>query len=140
RDHNVDLTGMTDEQKQRRLYEAADQMGLGETEYRLNWLPLGGYVKMLGQEDMDPGARSDDPRSFNAKPIWARAAVISAGVTMNLITGAIFFVIAFSAGVDFPPAVVGMIAPGSPAADTYAQGHDNDPAYQGLRPGDVVTH
>ena len=35
---------------------------VGETEYRLNWLPLGGYVKMLGQDDLKPGAVSDDPR------------------------------------------------------------------------------
>ena len=39
-------------------------LSVGETEYRLNWLPLGGYVKMLGQDDMDPGSRNEDPRSF----------------------------------------------------------------------------
>ncbi|MEM6553990.1 MAG: site-2 protease family protein, partial [Planctomycetota bacterium] len=48
-----------------KLYAAADQLGLGETEYRLNWIPLGGYVKMLGQEDMDPNAQSPDPRAYN---------------------------------------------------------------------------
>src|SRR5690606_25912850 len=53
------------------LYAAADSLGLGETEYRLNYLPLGGYVKMLGQEDLDAGARSNDPRSFNSKSVGA---------------------------------------------------------------------
>ena len=122
-------------------YDRANQaLGLSETEYRLNWLPLGGYVKMLGQEDMDPNARSDDPRAFNSKPIWARACVISAGVVMNIIFGVIFFVIAFMAGVGFNPPIVGTIAPNSPAALTYAEGHDGDPAYRGLRTGDLITH
>src|SRR5687767_9377050 len=44
---------------------ASQEMGLGETEYRLNWIPLGGYVKMLGQDDLNPNATSDDPRAYN---------------------------------------------------------------------------
>ncbi|HEX7010100.1 MAG TPA: site-2 protease family protein, partial [Phycisphaeraceae bacterium] len=136
RSKGVDLEQATPAQ----LYDAADALGLGETEYRLNYLPLGGYVKMVGQEDLDPTARSDDPRSFNAKPIWARACVISAGVVMNLIVGVIFFIIAFMSGVEFPPAVVGGVQPGSPAATAMAQGHEDDAAYQGLRAGDRITH
>src|SRR3982751_5704563 len=53
--------------------------GVSETEYRLNWIPLGGYVKMLGQDDLNPNARSDDPRSYNAKSVPARMLVVSAG-------------------------------------------------------------
>ncbi len=118
----------------------ATQLGLGETEYRLNWLPLGGYVKMLGQEDMDPSARSNHPRSFNAKSVGARFWVLSAGVIMNMIFGAIFLALAFSPslGVQFPAATVGGVTPGSPAAIAYAQGHDDDPAYRGLRAGDRI--
>lgn len=123
----------------RQVYEAGDELGLGETEYRFNWVPLGGYVKMVGQEDMDPTARSSDPRSFNNKPIWARACVISAGVVMNVIFGFLFFIIAFSLGVQFPAPVVGATVPGSPAATTYAQGHDGDADYLGLQVGDRVT-
>ncbi len=41
---------------------AAAELNLGETEYRLNWIPLGGYVKMLGQDDLKPNADADDPR------------------------------------------------------------------------------
>ena len=63
-------------------------------------------MKMLGQEDMDPTATSEDPRSFNRKPVWARACVISAGVVMNLIFGMIFLIVAFKAGVELPPAEV----------------------------------
>ena len=112
---------------------------MGETEYRVNWVPLGGYVKMLGQEDLDPAAQSDDPRAFGRKPIWARACVISAGVIMNLIFGVLFFVIAFTHGVKFNPPVVGDVGYDSPAATVYAQGHNGDPAYKGLRPGDTVV-
>jgi regulator of sigma E protease len=111
---------------------------MSETEYRLNWLPLGGYVKMLGQEDMDPTATSEDPRAFNRKPVWARAIVISAGVFMNLVSGLLLFIIAFMAGVTFPPAIVGGTIPGSPAATAYALGHDHDLEYQGLKAGDRV--
>lgn len=118
---------------------AAKALGLGETEYRWNYLPLGGYVKMVGQEDLDPTARSNDPRSFNAKPAWARACVIAAGVTMNLIFGLIFFIVAFMIGVDFPPAIVGGTSPSMPAANVYAQGHQGDAAYRGMRVGDHIV-
>ena len=118
--------------------EAATKLGLGETEYRLNWMPLGGYVKMLGQEDMDPAARSDDPRSYNNKSVGARMAVISAGVVMNLIFGLLFFIIAFMAGVAFPPNIVGRVTPNGPAHKVFAIGHDKDKEYLGLRPGDKV--
>lgn len=131
--------GSTEAEYEKRLADGADPASMGETEYRLNYLPLGGYVKMLGQEDLDPTATSSDPRSFNAKPIWARACVISAGVTMNLIFGLIFFVIAFMSGVEFPPAIIGGVLPDTPAATTYAVGHENNPEYQGLQIGDRVT-
>src|SRR5690606_28383641 len=45
-------SGTTTPEYERRLAEGTDPSALGETEYRLNWLPLGGYVKMLGQEDV----------------------------------------------------------------------------------------
>ena len=63
---------------------AAPDSNLSPTEYRLNALPLGGYVKMLGQDDADPGYRSSEPDSYNVAPTWKRMVIISAGVTMNL--------------------------------------------------------
>ena len=118
---------------------AADAIGLGETEYRLNYLPLGGYVKMLGQEDMDAAAQSSDPRAFNSKSVGARFAVISAGVIMNMITGIALFIGAFMAGVEFPPAAVGGVDPTMPAAQAYAEGHEGDPRYHGLRVADRIV-
>ncbi|WP_417850503.1 RIP metalloprotease RseP [Thalassoglobus sp.] len=104
----------------------------GETEYWLSWIPFGGYVKMLGQDDMDPGQMTDDevaedPRSYSAKSVPQRMAIISAGVIMNIITGFIFFVIAFSSGVETTDRVVGNVEVGMP-------GWTN-----GLRMGDTIT-
>ncbi len=118
------------------IEEANTALGLGETEYRFNWMPLGGYVKMVGQDDMDPTNISKNPRAFNNKPIWARLCVVSAGVIMNVIFGAVFFMVAFMIGVKFPPAEVGAVLAGSPAATTAAEGH---PEIVGLRAGDVIT-
>ncbi len=98
----------------------------GETEYQIRLLPLGGFVKMLGQDDIGPDQHSEDPRSFGNKAIWQRAIVVSAGVIMNLISGAIAFMVVFAGGVDLPPAIVGATYPGSPAE------------VAGLVPGDKV--
>ncbi|MFM1832376.1 MAG: hypothetical protein RLZZ461_692 [Planctomycetota bacterium] len=113
--------------------------GLGETEYSLRLLPIGGYVKMLGQEDANPGATSDDPRSYGRTPIGRRMVVVSAGVIMNLITAIAMFVIAFLVGVRFEAPVVGGVVPGSSAATAVANGTDADAAGDGLRPGDRVV-
>jgi regulator of sigma E protease len=99
-------------------------------------MPLGGYVKMLGQDDLDPTAVSDDPRAFNRRPIWARVCVVSAGVIMNAIFAVIFFQIAFLNGVEFPPAEVGYVVPGSPAAEAPAVDH---PDVKGLKAGDNIV-
>jgi len=139
KEDGASLDNLSDQERTLKLFEAADKLGLGETEYRLNWMPLGGYVKMLGQEDMDPTAQSNDPRSFNRKPIWARACVISAGVVMNLIFAIVFFVIAFMSGVDFPAPVVGTLEPNAPARAAFPTQHPDDPAYKGLQPGDTIV-
>jgi len=97
-----------------------------ETEYKINLVPLGGYVKMLGQEDAGPDKPSDDPRAFGNKKIWQRAIVVSAGVIMNIICGILVFMIVFSHGVDLEPAVIGDVVKGMPAAEA------------GLKAGDEV--
>ncbi len=95
-----------------------------ETEYRIGVFPFGGYVKLLGQEDTGPVRQVGDPRSFANKPVRIRAAVIAAGVTFNVISAAIIFMIVFLVGIDLPPAVIGEVFPKSPAAKA------------GLQPGD----
>jgi regulator of sigma E protease len=98
---------------------AAHESGVGdrdiskisETEYRLNWFPFGGYVRMLGQEDGNPEATSDDPDSYTAKPVYKRMVVISAGVVMNVLLAAVLFVGVFLAGLRTEAPVVGMVTP-----------------------------
>src|ERR1051326_8299639 len=115
---------------------AAQQLNLGETEYRLNWVPLGGYVKMLGQDDLKPNARSDDPRAYNRKSIAARMLVVSAGVLMNILLAAFGFMTLFLIGFRVEPAVVGSISPLSPAQYTVRQ--DGTPAP--LQVGDRILY
>ncbi len=104
----------------------------GETEYALSAVPFGGYVKMLGQDDADPSQMADDriakdPRSYSAKTVPQRIAIISAGVINNMVSAVVFFFIAFMLGVQYQPAVVGSVVPGMPAWKA------------GLRQGDVIN-
>jgi regulator of sigma E protease len=106
----------------------------GETEYGIGSLPLGGYVKMLGQDDDPTKAEAEaqrtrlvqagpdgttqvtlDPRSYPAKSVPQRMAIISAGVVMNLIFAVFLAAAAYRLGVKEIPAVAGYVAPGSPA-------------------------
>ena len=95
-----------------------------DTEYRIGLIPFGGYVKLLGQEDVGPVKQLDDARSFANKPLGTRIAVIAAGVTFNFISAAIILMTVFLVGITFPPAVIGGVVPGSPAAEAGLQAGD----------------
>src|SRR3984957_12706780 len=115
----------------------AKRLGLGETEYRLNWIPLGGYVKMLGQDDLRPGMTAEDPRAYNKKSVGARMLIVSAGVVMNVILAAIGFMIVLMLGYPVPPGTVGGVVSMSPAA----QATRVDGTLIGLQPGDkIIKH
>ncbi len=94
------------------------------TEYRIGLIPFGGFVKMLGQDDIGPVKTNEDPRSFANKPVGVRMGVITAGVVFNAISAIVIFMIVFLAGIKLPPPVVGEVIPDSPAARA------------GLKPGD----
>jgi regulator of sigma E protease len=97
----------------------------GETTYMIALLPLGGYVKMVGEGPEEDS--EDDPRSFKNKPVWQRMAIISAGVTMNVLLAFGFFVYVFlTHGAPRSPGVIGRVEPGSPAW------------VAGLQPGEVI--
>ncbi|MDA1105156.1 MAG: site-2 protease family protein [Planctomycetota bacterium] len=98
--------------------------GVGETQYELRILPLGGFVGMAGQDDTNPGARSEDEGSFNAASLGARMWVISGGVIANLILGVVLFGVAFMHGVEFEAPTIGPLMPGSPAAKAGLQAGD----------------
>jgi regulator of sigma E protease len=97
------------------INKTGDELGLGETEYRLNWIPLGGYVKMLGQDDLKANAGAEDPRAYNRKGVGQRMIVVSAGVIMNIILAAIGFMAVFLIGFTAPPPVIGQVVTNSPA-------------------------
>jgi regulator of sigma E protease len=125
-----------------------------ETDYRINLLPLGGYVKMVGQEDFGPLPEQtpSDPRAFNAQPVGSRFAVISAGVVMNIIFASLLFILVGMVGIRFPAPMVGGTIPGSPASSTEirwnmqgastAAKEESLPAKEwmtfGLQPGDRI--
>ena len=111
----------------------------GETEYGVGILPLGGYVKMLGQDDNPTKMAEEreramtaegdgvegtqlDPRSYMAKSVPQRMLIISAGVIMNLIFAVIFAALAFGMGVKYEPPQVGKTVPGSPAWQNQLDG------------------
>ena len=73
---------------------------IGETEYGIGWLPLGGYVKISGMidESMDVEQMEKDPQpwEFRSKPAWQRLIIMLGGVTVNIILGfAIYMMIMF---------------------------------------------
>ncbi len=102
------------------LAAATKELGIGETEYALNILPVGGYVKMLGQEDFAVDKSGEwvlkrDPRSFSCKPVGVRMLIVSAGVVMNLIFAAFLFMLVFMIGQEVMTPVIGAPLPGTPA-------------------------
>lgn len=102
---------------------------IGETEYQLAWLPLGGYVKLFGEESDLGGQMSeaDKKRSFTHKPVWVRAIIVFAGPLFNLVFAAlILWALLWYGGENHLKPVVGRVEAGSPAAGA------------GLRPFDEI--
>ncbi|MFO0856999.1 MAG: site-2 protease family protein [Phycisphaerales bacterium] len=110
---------------------------ISPTEYRLNALPFGGYVKMLGQDDVDATSRSDAPDSYQSCVPWKRMVVISAGVIMNVILAAALFVVVFMVGREVDPPVIGGVEPGRPAALATPQAAWSQVGI-GLQAGDII--
>ena len=94
----------------------------GETLYTLNWLPIGGFVKLEG-EDGDAG---DDPRSFVRARLPVKLIILVAGVAMNLVTALLIFTLIALVATPFVGLRFNEIQPASPAAAA------------GLKPGDAI--
>ncbi|HYH00506.1 MAG TPA: RIP metalloprotease RseP [Terriglobales bacterium] len=102
----------------------------GETDYRLSAIPLGGYVKMAGENPMDQ--RTGDPAEFMAHPRWHRFIIVAAGPFMNIALAVGLLTGVFMVHYEHPvyldqPAVIGWVLEGSPA----------DKA--GIQPGDRIV-
>jgi regulator of sigma E protease len=118
----------------REIFGFTDKHG---TRWKFAWIPLGGYVRFMDDENaasapsrdalerMTPEERSG---AFQTKPLWQRAAVVAAGPAFNVISALLFLVALFwMIGVDGRTAVIDGTQPGSPAEKA------------GLRSGDLVT-
>jgi len=71
----------------------------GETEYTLNWLPIGGFVRIWGEDPTEEVLEGpDQERSFVNKPRYIQAAILVAGVAMNVVLAYVLFVVAFMIG------------------------------------------
>jgi len=100
----------------------------GETEYQIAALPLGGYVKMAGEDPTEAVDPADAGRTFSEQSPWKRLAIAFAGPAMNLAFPVLIYLGLgwVQNGQPVAGPVIGSVAPGSPAAEA------------GLRPGDVV--
>lgn len=101
----------------------------GETEYVIAWVPLGGYVKLLGEdpdseEELAPG---DENRTLSGKPLLARMAVVAAGPISNFILAILLFTGAYMAGLPVPVSEVG---------EVMAEGRARA---AGIESGDLIT-
>ena len=73
---------------------------VGDTEYRLSWVPIGGYVKLFGQNVNDENP--NDPTNYAAKSLFQRLYILAAGPAMNLLFALIFMPLVFLIGMDMP--------------------------------------
>jgi regulator of sigma E protease len=112
----------------------------GETEYAISMIPLGGYVKMLGEgpeggdavddrvpEESGPRPETDRGRALTDKPLWQRSIVLVGGPVMNLIFPIFIYFFVYLGRATLIPASVGTVFAGTPAAEA------------GLQPGDVIV-
>ncbi len=89
---------------------------VGETEYVLAAVPLGGYVKMLGEDPEVELTEAEAGRAFNRKPVWRRALIVFSGPATNLVFAAFLFTLIFLTGVPAFYPRVGEVMVNTPAA------------------------
>jgi regulator of sigma E protease len=101
---------------------------IGRTDYRISLIPLGGYVKLVGEDPTDDVDAVDEPYSFSNKVVWQRMLVVAAGPLFNFVLAWIIFVwIAFLTGIQTQlPQIIGV-------------GQDTPAQEAGLQTGDLVV-
>jgi len=108
----------------------------GDTDYRLNALPLGGYVKMSGENPMDE--RSGDPGEFMSHPRWHRFLIAIAGPAMNIMFAVGMLTCVYMVHYEYPavldePAVIGWVLQDTPAARAGIQVGDRIVRIDGIQ-------
>ena len=102
----------------------------GETDYRINAIPLGGYVKMSGENPMDQ--RTDDPREFLNHSRWHRFLIAIAGPTMNILLAIVLLTTVYMVHYEYPAVYDQAPVIGWVLKDTAA-------AKAGFQSGDLIT-
>jgi regulator of sigma E protease len=107
----------------------------GETDYRINAIPLGGYVKMSGENPMDQ--RTDDPREFMNHSRWHRFLIAIAGPTMNILLAIILLTTVYMVHYEYPavddqPPVIGWVLKDTAAAKAGFQVGDRITRVDGI--------
>ncbi|MBI5135968.1 MAG: RIP metalloprotease RseP [Nitrospirae bacterium] len=87
----------------------------GATEYALKAIPLGGYVKMFGEEVDTEMSAGDRSQSFAGKSVWQRMAIVFAGPLFNLLGALVIFCAVFAWGVPVMDSRIGAVVADSPA-------------------------
>lgn len=99
----------------------------GETEYAISAIPLGGYVKLLGESVDDEIAEEDIPRSYVHKPPWVKILIAVTGPLFNIFFAFVLFYVVFLSGYTVLSSKVGNVEKGLPAYEA------------GIRQGDVIV-
>jgi regulator of sigma E protease len=122
----------------------------GDTDYRLSAIPLGGYVKMSGENPMDD--RTGDPGEFLSHPRWHRFLIAIAGPGMNILLAVTLLTVVYMVHYEYPavldePAVIGWVIPDTPAARAGIQAGDRivridgvqNPTWQQIDPQEALN-
>ena len=107
------------------------------TVYVLSLVPIGGYVKLAGQDDLDPNLKpTKDPHDYRNKRPGQKAAILAAGAIFNLAFTVVAFTICYSVGMEIEPPRLGLLVPGKPLADAVL---DKDGSPARLKEGDRIV-
>jgi regulator of sigma E protease len=100
---------------------------IGETEYLISLIPLGGYVKLMGESQDEELSEEDKKRSFLKQPVSKRIAIVAAGPIFNFLLAILIFTIVYMIGVPTLTTYIGGVQEGSPAFDA------------GIKEGDAIV-